>query len=437
MNFRSQLILSQILVSMLVPGRVLVSQAMAQESGVSEDVELSPQDWPWWRGPQRNGHATERKLPTKFGDSENVLWKSRVPGRGHSSPVVVGGKIFLTSADEGEQVQYAIAYDLSTGKELWKLEIARGGFPEQNHRNNTEASATIASDGKRLFTTLFHHGIIELSALKLDGKLLWQKQASNFNPRRYRYGYAPSPLIYENLVIVSAEYDGEDSSIAAFDRKTGVEVWRADRKANITFSSPVVGKVAGRDQLFLSGSDQVSAYDPASGRRLWTAAGTTAATCGTAVWDGELVFASGGYPDRETIAIVADGSGEIAWKNKQKCYEQSMIVVDGYLYGFTDQGVLYCWRCTDGREMWRERLGGRVSASPVYAGGYVYWANESGTMYVFKPSPDRFNLEARNRLGSEAFASPAVSGGKLLLRVAEGKGSSRQEYLVCIGGTSS
>ena len=126
MNFRSQLILSQILVSMLVSGRVLVSQAMAQESDVSEDVELSPQDWPWWRGPQRNGHATERKFPTKFGDSENVLWKSRVPGRGHSSPVVVGGKIFLTSADEGEQVQYAIAYDLSTGKELWKLEIARG-----------------------------------------------------------------------------------------------------------------------------------------------------------------------------------------------------------------------------------------------------------------------------------------------------------------------
>ncbi|MEC8558314.1 MAG: PQQ-binding-like beta-propeller repeat protein [Planctomycetota bacterium] len=434
MYFRFQLLLSLILVFLLDLGGVLFSHA--QETSVSADVELSSQDWPWWRGPERNGHASDQKLPIKFGNSENVLWKSPVPGRGHSSPVLVGGKIFLTSADEGEQVQYAIAYDLATGKQLWKREIAHGGFPEQNHRNNTEASATIASDGKRLFTTLFHHGIIELSALKLDGQLLWQKRASKFNPRRYRYGYAPSPLIYRNLVIVSAEYDGEDSSIAAFDRKTGVEVWRADRKENITFSSPVVGKVAGRDQLFLSGSGQVVAYDPASGRQLWAVAGTTAATCGTAVWDGDLVFASGGYPDRETIAVVADGSGKIAWKNKQKCYEQSMIVVDGYLYGFTDQGVLYCWRCNDGQEMWRERLGGRVSASPIYAGGYVYWANESGTMYVFKPSPDRFNLESRNRLGSEAFASPAVSGDKLLLRVAEGKGGSRQEYLVCIGGTS-
>jgi hypothetical protein len=201
-----------------------------------------------------------------------------------------------------------LGFDLATGKLLWKVDVSQGGFPERNHPKNTEATSTVASDGERLFATFFHHQKVELFCLGFDGKPLWRKVAGPFDPQRYEYGYAPSPLIYRDLVIVAGEYDG-DSFLAAFDRKTGVEKWRQARPSNITFSSPVVAHAAGRDQLLLSGSNAVSSFDPATGKPLWSAPGTTAATCGTMVWDGDIVVASGGYPKAETIAFKADGSG--------------------------------------------------------------------------------------------------------------------------------
>ncbi len=389
-------------------------------------------DWPWWRGPTRNGIAAASRLPTRFGDGENVLWKAPIPGRGHSSPIVVAGQIFLATANESNQTQSVLAYDLASGRQLWKADVSQGGFPAKNHPKNTEASPTLASDGERVFVTFFHHQQVQLTALDLDGNTAWQKSVAAFNPRKYEYGYAASPVLYQDRVIVATEYDGA-SFLTAFDRRQGNELWRVSRPNNITFSSPVVAEVAGRDQLLISGSDRVCSYDPRSGQQLWTVPGTTSATCGTMVWSGNLVIASGGFPKAETIAVVADGSRTIAWKNNQKCYEQSMIVVDGYVYGLTDNGILFCWHATDGREMWRERLAGPVSSSPVYAGGHIYWANESGTYYVFRPNPKRFELVAENRLGSEAFASPAVSDNRILFRVAEGKPPGRQEVLVCVG----
>ena len=389
-------------------------------------------DWPWWRGVHRNGQVDDRKLATHFNATENVLWKTLVPGRGHSSPIVVRDKVYLATADERQQSQSIVAFRLSDGEQLWRRRLNQGAFPTNNHPKNTEASSTIASDGRSLWITFFHHKQIELICLDLDGETKWREKVCNFNPQKYEYGYAPSPLLYKDLVIVSAEYDGP-SGIAAYDQATGQRRWIANRPNNITFSSPVVAEVAGRDQLLLSGSQMVNSYDPTTGKLLWSVPGTTAATCGTMVWDGDLVFASGGYPKAETIAVRADGSNQVVWKNRQKCYEQSMIVVDGHLYGLTDQGVLYCWEAQTGTERWRTRLQGKVSSSPIAAGGLIYWANEAGTMYVFRANPDQFELIAENRVGNEAFASPAVAGNKLLLRIAEGRQSNRQEYLLCIG----
>ena len=160
----------------------------------------------------------------------------------------------------------------------------------------------------------------------------------------------------------------------------------------------------------MSGQQVVAAYDPASGKPLWQAEGTTYATCGTMVWSGDIALASGGYPKAETIAVRADGSGQVLWKNPQKCYEQSMIVVadkgEDYLYALTDNGVAFCWRVSDGKEMWKERLRGPVSASPIVAGNNIYWANEAGTMYVFVADPSKFNLIAENHVGEESMAQP-------------------------------
>lgn len=406
-----------------------------KEQGLAEFPALSAEtDWPWWRGPSRNGiAAASASPPIEFGEQENVVWKTAIPGRGHSSPTIVGNRIFLTTADDAQQTQSVLALDRSTGKQLWRQEISRGGFPASIHSKNTHATPTIACDGERLFATFFHHETIQATALDLDGKQIWQITAGPFNPQRYEYGYAPSPVIYRGTVIIAAEHDG-NSFLAAFNRADGKEVWRTRRPANISYSPPSIAHVCGRDQLLISGADQVASYDPNSGKLLWSVKGTTAATCGTVVWDGDTVFASGGYPGSETIAIRADGSGDVLWRNNQKCYEQSMLAADGHLYALTDNGVVYCWRASDGEEMWNKRLSPPgVSASPVLAGGHIYWANEKGTMFVFKPDPERFELVARNQLGTDSFASPAVSGNQLFLRVAFRTGGKRDEFLYCLG----
>jgi outer membrane protein assembly factor BamB len=422
-----------IALSLLVGVPVCTPPALAIDSDTSSFPKLDlDHDWPWWRGPGRNGDAGTSQLPTRFSDTENVLWRAPVPGRGHASPVVVGPRIFLATAEESTETQSVLAWDRDSGQQLWKTDISRGGFPENNHAKNTEASSTVACDGERVIATFFHHQGVHATALSLDGKILWQKRVGDFNPKRYEYGYAPSPALYRDLVIISAEHDG-DSYIVALKREDGSQVWRAERPRNITFSSPAIGHVAGRDQLLISGAEHIAAYDPATGTQLWRATGTTAATCGTMVWAGDIALASGGYPKAETLAVRADGSGQVLWKNNQKCYEQSMIVSGDYLYALTDAGIAICWRISDGQEMWKERLRGPVSASPILADGKIYWANELGTLYVFAANPREFQLLAENRVGDETMASPAVSGNRMFLRVARQEGPRRQEYLLAIG----
>uniref|UniRef100_A0A7C4QNH8 Dehydrogenase n=1 Tax=Schlesneria paludicola TaxID=360056 RepID=A0A7C4QNH8_9PLAN len=407
------------------------SALWAQHADLSDFPKLSAEsDWPWWRGPSRNGIASATPVPTRLGDTEAVQWKTPVPGRGHSSPIVVGDRVILTTADEQQQIHYVLAFDRQTGRPLWRTEVNRGAFPARNHPKNTEATPSVASDGERLFATFYHHDQVQLVALDLAGRQLWSKTAGAFRPKMYEYGYAPSPLLYRNSVIVAGEWDG-NSFLAAFERATGNQLWRTPRPSMISFSSPVVATVAGKDQLLLSGADKVSAYNPATGKLLWSVAGTTAATCGTMVWDGDIVFASGGYPKAQTLAVLADGSGTILWSNNQKCYEQSMLAYQGHVYALTDNGVMFCWNGRNGKEMWRERLAGPVSASPVLAGGHIYWANERGTLYVFKPNPERFELVAENQVGNDAFPSPAICGGQIFLRVAQRNGNDRQEFLYC------
>lgn len=389
-------------------------------------------DWPFWRGPQSNGVADPtQNAPVEWSARQNVVWRAKVPGRGHSSPTVVGNRIFLATADEQRQQQGVLALDRETGEQVWITEVSSGGFPKQ-HKKNTQATATVACDGERLFVTFHHHKQVTLACLSLDGEILWKKPVGDFHPQLYEYGYAPSPILYGDTVIVAADYE-RGGWIAALNRQSGEEVWKTKRPSLLSFSSPVVANIAGREQLLISGCMLVSSYDPRTGDPLWDVQATTMATCGTIVWDGDLVFASGGFPKPETVAIKADGSKEIVWTNNQKCYEQSMIVADGYVYCVTDKGVAYCWRGSDGEEMWKERLSGPISASPVLVGDTIYQSNEKGTTFVFKANPEKYEQVATNRLGDESFASPAICGGRIYLRVAENSGSNRQEYLYCLG----
>lgn len=219
----------------------------------------------------------------------------------------------------------------------------------------------------------------------------------------------------------------------ALELATGRIVWEQEMPKGLVWSSPIVGRVAGRDQLLLSGFEKMSAFDPTNGSSLWSTPCLTLATCGTAVWEGDTVFASGGYPRAETVAVRADGSGKILWKNSVKCYEQSLIVAQGFVYAFSDQGIAYCWDGQSGQEMWKSRLKGPVSASPVLVGDTIYACNELGTTYVFKATPKAFESIAQNQLGEESFATPTIVDNRIYLRVASRQQNSRKESLFCLG----
>ena len=390
-------------------------------------------DWPWWRGPLFNGIAQSGQAPPdSWSKTENVAWVTPVPGRGHSSPTVVGDRIFLATADDKAQTQSVVCFDRATGDQLWIRVVNEGGFPERINRKNTHASTTVACDGNSLYATFLNHEGIQVVCLDLSGKIVWEHKAGKFSPNQYKNGYSASPLLYGNLVIVVGDYDGEGSFLAAIERTSGKPAWKISRPANVNYPSAVVAKIAGRDQLLLSGGEMVASYDPRNGKQLWKTQATTMATAGTMVWDGDAVFASGGFPVAQTVGVRGDGSGEVLWRNNHKCYEQSMLAIDGYIYAINDNGIAICWDARTGDEKWRERLQGPISASPILSGDKIFASNERGTTWVYRATPEKFEQLAKNQLGSEVFATPTICGNKVFLRVADSDGDTRQEFLYCI-----
>ena len=414
---------------------MLITAGFLPLVALAEAPKIDPKnDWPWWRGPTRdNKTSTGTKPVTAFSEAKNVLWKSPVPGRGHASPTVVGKRIFLaTEIDEGE-AQAVIAYDRERGTQLWMHRVNQGNLPSKIHPKNTHASSTVASDGECVFAAFYNNRSIQVAAITVEGKPLWQKHVGPFQPKKYEFGYSASPVIYEDTVIVVGD-QVKGGFLVALDRKTGRQAWRRDRPNDINYASPTMATINGRDQILIGGCGRIAAYDAATGKLLWQSAKSTAPqTCGTVVWEGDLVFASGGYPKKMTAAVRA-GSGEVVWQNKKKCYEQSMLTHRGFLYALNDNGIAYCWRARDGKQMWAQRLKGPISASPVLVGDLIYAANERGTHFIFRAKPEAFELVAENQLGDEAFATPTIIGNRIFVRTAHfDDGGARNEVLYCLG----
>jgi len=411
---------------------VPVVEVRADSAKLSEIAppRLAETDWPQWRGPRGDGTAADQNLPLRWDATTNVAWQADVPGRGHASPIILGTSVYLASAILEQQRQVVIAYDRATGERRWQAVVHEGAFPDPAviHQKGSHANGTLASDGDRIFAAFFNDGKIMATALDADGKRLWQQEVGAFSSK---FGYAPSPLIYQSTVIISADNWG-GGYIAALHRETGDVIWRKKRPAVSTYSSPLLATIDGRDQLVISGCDQLASYDPATGQELWSCKAIAEATCGTPVTDGAVIFASGGYPDRQTIAVKGDGSGQTVWSNNTKVYEPSLVVGGEHLFAVSDEGIAWCWSAKTGKVLWKQRLGGSFSASPVVCQGKIYVPNLSGETVVFAASGDAYHELARNTLGSDSYASPAVSGGDLLLRVGFGAGSERQERLVCI-----
>lgn len=391
------------------------------------EVEVAADDWPWWRGPTRDGVSTDAAPPTTWSPTENVVWKTPIPGRGHSSPTVWKERVFLATAIEQPAALQLMGLDRATGQVLWTTNVHTGTF-DHAHEKNSHASPTPACDGERVFITSLYAGRVWLTATDLDGKQVYQKEAGPFASQ---HGYAASPVIWKSLVIVSGESDA-GSFLCAYQRRTGELVWSVKRGDSASYSSPVVYTVGGQPQLLISGGNKVQGYSPDRGAALWTYEGGPAVvTSGTMVAEGDRVFVSGGFPEQRTLCLPGGKTGSLAaadivWENREKFYVPSLLIREGSLYGVNDSGIAFRFDAATGKEIWKKRLGGGFSASPVWAAGRLYACSEQGKTFVFQAGTAAYEDVAVNELPEGIMSSPAICGGRIYLRT--------EGMLYCIGG---
>ena len=412
---------------------LLTSGFLASEASLlaADRVTKAPSqnDWPWWRGPQHTGIATPgQKPPLEWGPNQNVAWRFAVPGRGHAQPTIVGDFIYLPTADEKKEIQSVLCLQRETGKLLWKTDVHNGGLDRGGHQKTSQASATLACDGTRLIANFLHAGAVWTTALDLAGKVLWQQKISPFVTHQ---GFAASPLIYGDLVIVASDNKG-GGAIAALERATGRVVWKRVRPKLPSYASPILIKAAGKEQVVIQGCNLVTSLDPASGNLLWETEAATTECVTTLVTDGERVFASGGYPKNHIQAVFADGSKKVAWENKSRVYVPSMLVQGNYLYAMLDAGIATCWDTRTGKAAWKQRIGGTFTAAPIMVNDLIYAFDEAGKATIFRADPKKYQQVSQARIPGEQFSAPVICGSRLYLRVGQIENGRRQEYLYAI-----
>jgi len=389
----------------------------------SDGVRMVPVDgeaasyWTRWRGPSGQGVVTGRGYPDRWSDTENVQWKTVVPGDGNSSPIVWRDRIFLTTAYDGGQSLSVLAFSRVDGRQVWETFVP--GRPGRVHQKNGFASATVATDGQRVYAS-FGTTILGLS---LDGEILWQR---DLGPITNYHGPAGSPLLYDDRLIVYQD-QSRGSFIAAFDTNTGGERWRTAREATVGWGTPIAVAVDDHDEIIVSGERQVQAYDPATGRELWRCRGNTFEVIPTPVVGYGMVFCASGRAG-PTLAVTPGGSGDVtdshvSWSSPSGSpFVPSPVLYDGYLYTVNDMAsIVTCLDARTGDRIWQGRLGVATregfSASPVVADDKVFFTNDQGETFVLAAG-DTFDLLHVNGLGERTLASPALVDGHWYFRTA-------------------
>ena len=402
------------------------------------------ENWPGWRGPGGDGISSEKNLPTRWSNTENIAWKTSIGGEGHSSPVVWEDRIFLTTSLTEENERRLLCLNRLDGEILWERVVVRSP-PESIHRLNSRASGTPATDGNYVYVAfmqakgekiiapnvsserLITPGRIVVAACDFAGNPMWKTDVGVFVSA---HGFNACPVLFEDLVIINGDHDG-DAYIVALDRGTGEERWRTVRENKTrSYVTPIIRDIGGRTQMILSGSKSVASYDPRTGKRHWMMDGPTEQFVASMVYNGEYVFVTGGYPDRHIVAINPTGTGNVtethvAWRTIQgAAYVPSPIVVGKYLLVVGDGGIASCFDATSGKRHWKERLGGGHSSSPIVADGIVYCFSDRGEATLIRLG-EEFEVVARNKLGEPVSGSPAISQGQLFIRT--------RQALYCVG----
>jgi outer membrane protein assembly factor BamB len=395
---------------------------------------VSAADWPQWRGPRGDGVSEETSFPTRWSATENVAWKVPLKGKGHSSPVIHGDKIFLATADEGTGRRMLMCLSTKDGKTLWEREVLTAPL-EKKHNLNSYASATPSTDGQRVYITFLKAPNPWVVCYDVDGKELWRKSPGTFSSM---HGWATVATLHKDLVILNCDHDApKDSSgyLVAYDKVSGEERWRTPRPNNTrSYCNPLIFEHQGKTQMVLTGSKCTASYDPATGKQLWIVDGPTEQFVSSPVYADGIVFVTGGFPTFHYMGIDPSGGGDVTkthvrWHiQKNGSYVPSPIAVNGKFFAISDEGRAVCLEPKTGEKIWGERLGKHHYPSPVSANGLIYWLSSEGEMFVVKAS-DKFEIVAQNKLDEKCNASPALAGGRIYIRTASS--------LYCIGNGSS
>lgn len=379
-------------------------------------------DWPQFRGPTGQGHASGAAVPLEWSETANVAWKSPVAGRGWSSPVVADGRVWLTTAVTdpvaGRSLRL-LAYDVETGVNVVDAEVFGSWDPRLlNHPKNSFASPTPVLDpnGRRVYV---HFGSTGTAAVGTAGDVLWRTRF----PYVAQHGNGGSPILHDGLLVISI--DGFDTAyLVAVDARTGEERWRSPRPDPVSqaYSTPLLVRVGDREQLVNVSAFRASGHDPRSGAEIWRVRYPNGfSNVPRPVYGHGLVYLSTGFQTPTLLAVRADGEGDVtrshvAWRLRRGApLTSSPILVGDELYMVTDRGIGTCVDARTGAVHWQQRLGGNHSASPVFAGGRIYFQNEEGVTNVIAPGTE-FRVLARNRLDGRTLASMAVADGALFIR---------------------
>jgi hypothetical protein len=390
------------------------------------------ENWPGWRGPQRDGVTTDHGAPLRWSADLGVQWKVPLPGSGISNPIVWDRLVICTSSDGARQEElHVVCLDRDSGRQLWHARMW-GTAPTLHHETKSSmASPSPVTDGEHIYA-FFGSG--DVFCFDMSGRLEWQRALSNeYGVFENRFAASSSPLLFEDLLIVQCDHFGPSYALA-IDKRTGANRWKADRAGVwLSWSSPICVSAGdtGARELILCSSEKIDALDPRSGEPLWTLRGMARECIPTPVVGHGLIYAVSG-PGAASFAVRPGGRGDVTdshvvWTSTRgNPYVPSAILVGDYYYIADDHGIGTCLEAATGKQVWRKRFGGDFTSSPVSADGRIYFTNETGTTLVIRANTRQFEELARNTIDQSVYASPAISDGRILLRSAS--------HLWCLSG---
>ena len=390
---------------------------------------LRAADWPCWRGPNGLGVSEETNLPVEWSKEKNIAWKLELPGKGVSSPCVIGDRVYLT-AQTPDTGLHVLAIHSGRGEIVWNREIGRGQL--RTHNLHNMATPTAVSDG-RLIWALFGTG--DLACLDFDGQVVWQRNlVKEYGEYKTNHGYGTSPMLLDGRLYIACMHQGA-SYFLAVDSKTGKNLWKKDRnlepkdEAQDSYSSPIFLRSDGGVQVVLAGAESVNAYAPASGEQIWISGGMKVphpygrTISGPTAGEGVVVAVASGFQNRGyTIGVKTGGKGDITathrlWTNSKYSSDcATPVIYGGKLFTIRDDGLASCLDLKTGEPHWQERLfSANVKVSPVAGDGKIYFMSGQGNCFVVKAAP-KLEILATNELNEVTLCTPALSNGRLFLR---------------------